>query len=173
MSLTTQIIIEGVDGTGKTTLANLLKEKLAGYDVLHCTQHDPKDYNFYSETMRKEFCIFDRHFVGEQVYGIVDRGESKISIEELKKLSVQSSLQRVIIIYCTRSLENIFQTLEERTDTRYLSKKDRIRIYALQKRFAEVFDEVVKFNRKIFVYNFDIMNTEKFVNTIIKEIKEN
>ena len=38
-----KIILEGCDGTGKTTLAKLLAEKY-GLDICHCTAEDPKDF---------------------------------------------------------------------------------------------------------------------------------
>ena len=47
-----KVILEGCDGTGKTTLAKLLAERY-GLDICHCTQYDPADYDFYSHTMRK------------------------------------------------------------------------------------------------------------------------
>ena len=43
-----RIILEGCDGTGKTTLANILAFKY-GLDICHCTASDPSDFQFYKQ----------------------------------------------------------------------------------------------------------------------------
>ena len=68
-----RIILEGADGVGKTTLANILAFKY-GLDICHCTQHDPADFRFYKESVRKNNVIWDRHTIGELIYpGIFNR----------------------------------------------------------------------------------------------------
>lgn len=47
-----KIILEGADGTGKTTLAKILAERY-GLDICHCTQDDPNDFIFYQQSIRK------------------------------------------------------------------------------------------------------------------------
>lgn len=47
-----RIVLEGVDGAGKTTLAKILAQKY-GLDICHCTQYDAADYAFYRQTLRK------------------------------------------------------------------------------------------------------------------------
>lgn len=68
-----RIILEGCDGTGKTTLAKILAERYK-LDICHCTQRDAADYDFYFQTLRKEDVIWDRHTLGELIYpDIFDR----------------------------------------------------------------------------------------------------
>lgn len=62
-----RIILEGVDGAGKTTLAKILSERY-GLDVCHCGTTDPADYHFYRETSRKDNVVWDRHTLGELIY---------------------------------------------------------------------------------------------------------
>ena len=62
-----RIILEGCDGTGKTTLAKILAERYK-LDICHCTQRDAADYDFYRQTLRKEDVIWDRHTLGELIY---------------------------------------------------------------------------------------------------------
>ena len=80
-----KIILEGVDGAGKTTLAKILAEKY-GLDICHCTQHDPADFNFYKETLRKENVVWDRHTVGELIYPIVFDREAKVTPYEVRAI---------------------------------------------------------------------------------------
>lgn len=78
-----KIIIEGCDGTGKTTLAKLLANKY-GLDICHCTQYDPKDFEFYKQTARKENIIWDRHTIGELIYPNVFGRKAEISPEDAR-----------------------------------------------------------------------------------------
>jgi hypothetical protein len=83
------IIIEGVDGVGKTTLANKLRDQLLteyGGDVTmrKCgpLRRDPLeeyvlDIEPYHASMEQHI-IYDRHYVGELVYGPIYRGASRI-----------------------------------------------------------------------------------------------
>ena len=73
-----KIIIEGADGTGKTTLAKILADKY-GLEICHCTQHDPADFYFYRETLRKENVIWDRHTIGELIYPLIFDRKAKIT----------------------------------------------------------------------------------------------
>lgn len=65
-----KIILEGADGTGKTTLAKLLANKY-NLDICHCTSTDPTDYQFYKQTARKDNVVWDRHTIGELIYPYV------------------------------------------------------------------------------------------------------
>lgn len=78
-----KIILEGVDGSGKTTLANILAFKY-GLDICHCTQHDPGDYDFYKQTARKENVVWDRHTIGELIYPTIFDRKQKISTEDAR-----------------------------------------------------------------------------------------
>ena len=78
-----KIILEGCDGTGKTTLAKLLAEKY-GLDICHCTAEDPKDFAFYKHTARKENVIWDRHTIGELIYPKVFDRSCEISTEDAR-----------------------------------------------------------------------------------------
>ena len=73
-----KIVLEGADGTGKTTLANILAFKY-GLTVCHCTQHDPGDYDFYYQAARKENTVWDRHTIGELIYPHIFGREPQIS----------------------------------------------------------------------------------------------
>lgn len=78
-----RIILEGADGTGKTTLANILADKY-GLDVCHCTQHDPGDYEFYNTTIRKNNVVWDRHTIGELIYPKIFDRPAQIGCEDAR-----------------------------------------------------------------------------------------
>lgn len=78
-----RIILEGCDGTGKTTLANILAFKY-GLDICHCTASDPSDFQFYKHTVRKDNVIWDRHTIGELIYPEIFSREPKTSTEDAR-----------------------------------------------------------------------------------------
>lgn len=78
-----KIILEGADGTGKTTLAKLLADKY-GLDICHCTQNDPCDFEFYKQTARKENVVWDRHTIGELIYPKIFNRKIQISPEDAR-----------------------------------------------------------------------------------------
>lgn len=92
-----RIILEGADGVGKTTLANILAQKY-GLDICHCTQHDATDYAFYSQTLRKENTVWDRHTIGELIYPKVFNRETQITPYEAKAI-IESAKQEGIKIF--------------------------------------------------------------------------
>lgn len=78
-----KIILEGCDGTGKTTLAKILADKY-NLDICHCTQKDAADYDFYRQTLRKEDVIWDRHTLGELIYPNVFERKQQIGVEDAR-----------------------------------------------------------------------------------------
>lgn len=79
------IVIEGCDGTGKTSVAKVLAEKY-GCDVVHMTGKDPADFEFYSQSLRKKNVIYDRNVLGELVYPYVFRRSKQLQQEEADRL---------------------------------------------------------------------------------------
>ena len=64
------IILEGCDGTGKTTLANMLKP-LLGAEIVHCTTQTPNTYGFFNNIIyaaQKKHIIVDRFCYSQFVY---------------------------------------------------------------------------------------------------------
>lgn len=108
-----KIILEGVDGAGKTTLAKILAEKY-GLDVCHCTQHDAVDYDFYRQTLRKENVIWDRHTIGELIYPKIFEREMQISPEDARLVIHHAKEEGVKIFVLTADVSVIYQRLNER-----------------------------------------------------------
>lgn len=95
------IIIEGLDGTGKTTL----KEGLLsyGFSSFHF------DYDKESTDIFDKYCkiisgsdkqtILDRSYISEMVYGNVIRKYSRINYKQLDELTFQCAKKGTIIVY--------------------------------------------------------------------------
>lgn len=95
------IIIEGLDGTGKTTLKEGLLSN--GFRSYHF------DYDIVTTNIFDKYCkiisgsdkqtVLDRSFISEMVYGNVIRKHSRISYSQLDELACQCAKQGSIIVY--------------------------------------------------------------------------
>lgn len=108
-----RVILEGCDGTGKTTLAKILAEKY-NFDVCHCTQHDGKDYDFYFQTLRKENVIWDRHTLGELIYPEIFERDPQITLEEVADLMRYVKENNIKIFVLTADQETLRKRLLSR-----------------------------------------------------------
>ncbi len=107
------IIIEGLDGTGKTTLANdlLNKNYILINNNLTSESHDDKYVNIIKTSDINS--VSDRSFVSEMVYGKVLSGTTKLSEEEFINLVKLYSEYETKIIYLYASKKIL---LERRKD---------------------------------------------------------
>lgn len=113
MTMGKRIILEGPDGAGKTTLAKILADKY-GLDVCHCTQHDPADYDFYRQSVRKNNVVWDRHTIGELIYPQVFSRYPKIGTEDARLVIHYAKEEGTKIFVLTEDLELIRKRLDER-----------------------------------------------------------
>ena len=110
------IVLEGIDGVGKTTLANLLSKT---YDagIIHATRETPNDWAWFSELMdlaRDRNIIMDRSFWGQFVYQ--DPEERKLTWEQLHELEHRLEQEGGKLIYVTANDEDIRTRLAARTE---------------------------------------------------------
>ena len=75
------IVIEGCDGTGKSTIAKHLCERL-GLQYWHESQ--PRTFEEYKQMLESGGFVFDRFCFGQFVYNTPE--QQKMSLEELKLL---------------------------------------------------------------------------------------
>lgn len=111
------IVLEGIDGVGKTTLANLLSKT---YDagIIHATRETPNDWAWFNELMdlaKDRNIIMDRSFWGQFVYQ--DPEERKLSWEQLHELEHRLYQEGGRIIYVTANTSDIIERLKGRAET--------------------------------------------------------
>ena len=109
-----KIILEGVDGAGKTTLAKILADKY-GLDICHCTQHDASDYDFYRQTLRKENAVWDRHTIGELIYPKVFGRKQNIGTEDARLILHYAKQEGVKVLVLTADMPTLLTRLISRT----------------------------------------------------------
>lgn len=111
------IVLEGIDGVGKTTLANLLSKT---YDagIIHATRETPNDWAWFNELMdlaKDRNIIMDRSFWGQFVYQ--DPDERKLSWEQLHELEHRLDQEGGKLIYVTANTTDILERLKGRAET--------------------------------------------------------
>lgn len=116
------VVIEGCDGTGKTTLANRFVEKM-GARFYHCTADTPNDFEYFKEFIEESkhtHVVVDRFFYGQFVYQKPE--ERKLTKEELHRLELEVS-ENGIIIHATARCKDIKKRLNTRKEERIDSKE--------------------------------------------------
>jgi thymidylate kinase len=103
-----KIILEGCDGTGKTTLAKKLQDRY-GIDYVHINRADPSTYEFYSQTLAKTDVIWDRHFIGEMVYPTVFFRKGNLNMVKFEELLNQAKKENVVILVLTVDKETLIK----------------------------------------------------------------
>ena len=123
------IIIEGADGSGKTTLAEQLS-KQTKYPIIH--KSNPKtemeklsQMGEYLQMVRssKNF-IFDRCWYSEMAYGPVFRDKSYISYPQMYELEAQLAKAGALIIYCTGPKAALWMRCQKRGEKFVTSRTD-------------------------------------------------
>lgn len=108
------IIIEGPDGSGKTTLASQIA-KQTGYPVVHFSvpkteEEKEQMVSMYKQAIKEsKNIIFDRCWYSEMAYGPVMRKEHVISYPQMYELERMLAKRGSLIIYCTGSPEVLWR----------------------------------------------------------------
>lgn len=152
-----RIIIEGADGTGKTTLVKKLARTYS-LDSLNINRYDPNNFNFYLETLKKTKVIFDRHFVGEMIYPKVFDRKGNLNEEDFEWL-VNYSKENGIAIIILYTDESILLERQKRNE------------------YPEVLNNIIEINRQFIEiakkYSIPLVDVEKMNYDDICELVEN
>lgn len=109
------IIIEGPDGVGKSTLVEKLKQHY-NIDSIRLSYKDPKDFNFYDRILEKTDCIFDRHFLSEIVYSKLFRRGCELSWDETVELFNKTQDLNIPIFILDTDKEEILKRFKMRPE---------------------------------------------------------
>ena len=153
-----KIILEGVDGSGKTTLAKILAFKY-GLDICHCTYKDPGDYPFYLNTARKDDVVWDRHTIGELIYPEIFEREGQIGTEDVRLVLGRARKNGAKIFVLTCDIE----TLKERIKARGTEDKGIVKNLAYIDKLFKFFAEQ---------YHVPVIDTTKLTLQQIFELVE-
>ena len=109
------IILEGIDGVGKTTVADYLNKD--GYVTYHFP-FDEKNRDIeekYLSVLNKDTkkMVLDRCFISELVYGPILRGYSRLSKNQLENILNMYKTVEPVVVYLKANRDDI---LERRKD---------------------------------------------------------
>lgn len=122
------IIIEGPDGSGKTSLANTLSKQL-GYPILHRTRPETEEekremLEEYVRIIRgNKNMILDRCWYSEIVYGSIMRDSSYISFYDMYDLEKLVAKHGGILIYATGPSSALWNRCQRRGED-YITSRD-------------------------------------------------
>lgn len=134
----TQILVEGPDCSGKTTLVERLKNELH-WDAKSLHHLEGNQFKRYlKEYALQENIIFNRGHYSEIAYGKLWRGGNPFSKEEQMILD-QISKQNMILIFASPPLEVLQQRYRERDFSQQLKYKE---LGLIQHHFCEMMQDV-------------------------------
>lgn len=122
------IILEGPDGSGKTTLAQQISRQ-TGYPIVHRTKPaSDEEKNAMMESYWKVIkegrnLIFDRCWYSEMAYGPVMRDASVISYPQMYELEQALAQRGALLIYCTGAPTRLWMRCQRRGED-YVTSRD-------------------------------------------------
>lgn len=141
-----RIIIEGADGTGKTTLAEQLANEF-GLGLMHISNKDPNDLDFYYQLLRKDDVVYDRNLIGEMIYPKIFNRPGKLKEYELDYLMAKAEDLGFKIFVLTADDETLIKRLSQKEE--FNCVKDNI---------SRINEDFLKYAGK---YNLPVINTSK------------
>lgn len=100
------IVLEGIDGSGKTTVATLLRRQ--SYEYVHAPYTEGpgllERYECQIRTIRGP-TVMDRSFVSEYVYGRVLRGHTRLTLKECLALLEKLAARGFVVFHLDEDVE--------------------------------------------------------------------
>ena len=106
------IVLEGCDGSGKTTIANNLKAIMPDAEIIHCTAETPNDFEFFRDIIwasKERTIIADRFCYGQFVYQAP--GERKLTPQQLIEIEILMLDACAKVIHVTAPVSTIKERL--------------------------------------------------------------
>lgn len=154
-------ILEGPDGTGKSTLANALQEKTKGH-LMHLTFNKHWDMKAYYmaaykaalELSEYQDVIIDRWIPSEIIYGHVFRGGPSFNTSEIP------GFDKATYIYCWN---------DNAVENHLANKKNRAEMFDDMTHVVAAFDKYIETSPLPWKkYNFNHMSVEAFIEDVTK-----
>lgn len=169
------IIVEGPQGTGKTTVTNYLREKISATDLYRLsgikdrTESGKEKIRIkyeklldYVESCKDINMVFDRNFFSNEVYarlGYQDYDFTDVYEKLLKKLDSIDADIYLVILYLKDETEYARRLKRDKHEYQKFEAESSI---LQQKEYLKLADEVEKQTNNIKVIRFDTDNDEDF-----------
>lgn len=155
-----RIMIDGCDGTGKTTVAEKLANEL-GCNIIRLTYNGDRSIMAYHQLMSIDNVVHDRSFISEIIYPKYFNRSSRLEPNCENYLQYLSEYIGIKSFILTASPETIQKRIRERGD-------DYIKDIAL---FESINQDYLDYARK---HNIPVIDTtDKTIDEIVKEVISN
>ena len=135
------IILEGPDGSGKTTLANII-QKQTGYELIHFSnptseiQRTAMFDRYVAAIKGHKNLILDRSWYSEMVYGPILREASCINHYQMYELEKLLAKKGALVIYASADIETLWSRCEKRGEDLI---KDKVKLVNISKAYDRLF----------------------------------
>lgn len=102
------IVLEGCDGSGKSTVARHLQNILPDAEIVHCTRNTPNNWSFFThliEAAKTRNIIADRFCYGQFVYQT--EAERKLTHDQLLNLEIRMLKSGARVIHVAAPVDEI------------------------------------------------------------------
>ena len=130
------IVLEGCDGTGKSSIAKLIQAVMPNAEIIHCTAETPNDFKFFFKLIdigQYKNLILDRGMYGQFVYQSPE--DRKLSHKQLRSLEMRMLETGAKVVHVTA----MKQTVEDRLNSR--SEVPMHTVSVLLSRFDDLFEK--------------------------------
>ena len=119
------VILEGPDATGKTTLADKLCAKY-GMTTIHSTSKTRNDLYYHLDLLDYHFnTVFDRFHIGEQIFPIIYNRQGMMTNDEYEKVNERIiDNNDILVVFMTSDINILNNRLIERGEESYLEEID-------------------------------------------------
>lgn len=130
------IIVEGVECAGKTTLIDEVRRKIPGWDLKYLGHRDGNQYERYMwEYMVNKGVIFNRSHFSEVVYSKLKQREEPFTEQEREALD-DVVTRNTLVIFCDPMIEDVKARFMQRTTVQPVQLEELEVVHGL---FREVF----------------------------------
>lgn len=160
------IILEGIDGTGKTTVADYLNQN--GYSTYHFA-YDEKNKNIVDKYIdllnrKTQNMVLDRCFISELVYGPVLRKSCKLNKEQLENILLKYKQVNPTVLYFKANKEDILQRRSKDKDDYQMLKSN---YNELNNRYEKVIKVISRYLNVI-----EINTSEHSIDEVLSIVEE-
>lgn len=137
------IILEGIDKCGKSTFAQKLGPNVV---IKHSTKDDDalEVLKKYAPIAAEQTVILDRSFLSEMCYGLVYRGEMRITPAKLMKITKILNKVPHILLYFSRPVDE-----PKEYDSNDEFERDTVKLMMVKKRYE---DYIERYKNRFNIY---------------------
>ena len=118
------IILEGIDASGKSTLAQKLIDNYSFTNIVHSGKNEATGIDYFINSIKeKDNCIFDRFHLSEEIFPIIYKRLPRISFDEYEKINEYLIEHNVFyVVFICSDMSIIEERLRERDELYYMKE---------------------------------------------------